>query len=103
MNECTVRGVVLDRANNVIAHARVRLYRVPPLPKGQPDGPIKRIDPPYIECASGEDGSFALCDKWRGAVRWEYLLEVRHEGYWDYRARLAPSASQFVKAEMAPE
>ena len=94
MNSFVVTGSITTQEGNPIAGARVRIYRIPPLPKDQPDGPTIRVTAPSAETASSPDGSFSLHDTWRGPKPWEYLLEVQSTGHSEYRKRLVPEPSE---------
>ena len=94
MNTFSIIGSISTNQASPVASARVRIYRVPPLPVDAPDGPIKKTNPTFVEASSGEDGYFLLRDTWRGARTWEYLLEVDCKGFESYRMRLQQMPSK---------
>ena len=94
MSSFIVNGSITTQERHAISGARVRIYRILPLAHDQPDGPIIRTTPAFVEAASGPDGSFSLHDMWRGSKTWEYLLEVQCKGYSEYRSRLVPGSSE---------
>ena len=93
MMHYVVIGSVATEEGLAISKARIRAYRVPPLPSDQSDGPIKRGNPTFVEAASGPDGYFVLRDTWQGGQSWEYILEVHCNGYSEHRTRLTTMPS----------